>query len=711
MRVRLGWLCWWVLVAACIWLPWHALYEGSGPFVRQLSRSLAWKSMAECLLLFGTVYGSLRLPRGGAWLAAVCAEVYARRHGIDITLVLLGAYLAGIHGLGRCCNRVLGLQDGNTLTLHLRHTLLGLLTWSAIIWLASFAGWGDLASLRTLAIVILGTALVFSAWRWHSTWELLERPGTHGGAMLLAAFVTVTLMLGAKAAASADSDALWYGLNADRMLFGEGNLFDAQGLIAHVHFYPKLAEALQAPFLGLGSASLVTGFSLVCWLLLALTVREVLGNLGVATRHAWLGALLCCAVPAVAASAATPKGELLAAWLCVFGVLAGLKLKDDAASRGWLGIGVAAVVLAPLARLTVLPYAAAIFLFLLATALTQPVRRAWRSDIVPMALALLTAGLVCLRTFEQAGVAFVSPDVLLDLQALLGWHLHDDIGRYVPTFRTPFPGGLIDSLFGPASYIHQALFWMGNGWLPLLVAAIAIRGWRWMLKPVTVFLLIVGFSMYVLLYAYRYGNDGADGNYFIVPIVMLHVAVWVGIFGTAPTPFTSKPVTGGAMAIIAFCLFMVLTTANWMPGNRRLDARFDRTPFSELQTLAEARFRISGMGPLADALSRWPKGTRMLGDMPVLDGGYFPVRYESLATIGWSRPTLLADDAAIRALLRSHGIQLVALSHDAMAGVDDRIRPVLDELVRQKLATKLNVDGGPADLWLLERTPSSGSSR
>ncbi|HXP00854.1 MAG TPA: hypothetical protein VN813_10135, partial [Luteibacter sp.] len=108
MRIRLGWLGWLILVAACIWLPWHALYEGSGPFVRELSRSRAWKSLAECLALLGAVYGSLRLRRGGAVLAVVFAEVYARRHGVDITLLLLGVYIAGIHAMGRCFTAALG---------------------------------------------------------------------------------------------------------------------------------------------------------------------------------------------------------------------------------------------------------------------------------------------------------------------------------------------------------------------------------------------------------------------------------------------------------------------------------------------------------------------------------------------------------------------------------------------------------------------------
>ncbi|WP_413625511.1 hypothetical protein [Luteibacter sp. Lutesp34] len=705
MRTRLGWLCWLVLVAACIWLPWHALFEGDGPFVRQLSRSLAWKSIAECLLLLGAVYGSLRLRRGGIVLAVLCAEVYARRHGVDITLLMLAAYLAGVHALGRCGAGALKMPPGPALNIRLRDTVLGLIAWSAVIWIASLAGAGSLAVIRVLAVAILGSALVFWCWRWRTEVAVPARPVTRSGAFLLASVVTIVLMLAAKSASAVDSDALWYGLNADRVLFGEGGLFHDQGLIAHVHFYPKLTEALQAPFLGLGSASLVTGFSLVCWVLLLATSREVLGELGVDGLRAWFGALFACIVPAVAASAATPKGEVLAAWLCVFGLLAGLRLRRGNDHRDWLGVGIGAVLLAPLARLTTLPYAAAIFLFIVVIALARRRRLVWRT-CVPMVLAALVGFLVCLRTFQQAGVALASPDVLVNLQGLLGWHLHEDIGRYEPVFRTPFPGGLLDSLFGPAAYIHQALFWMGNGWLPLLVVACALRGWRWVRAASLPFVLATGLSMYVLLYAYRYGGDGADGNYFIVPIMLLHLAAWTGLFGGSTEGSVPYPLVIGATAIAGYCLFMVVTTANWLPGTGRLDARFDRTPFRELRTLAATRFRQSHLQALAEALSKWPRETRMLGDMPADDGGYFPVSYESLGTIAWARPPLLQDEAAILRMFRDHGIRLVALGHDPVAAVDDRVRPVLAGLVSRGLARKLNVPDSPADLWLLEPAQS-----
>lgn len=650
--------------------------------------------------MLGAIYGSLLLRRYGIVLALLCAEVYARRHGIDITLFLLALYLAGIVALGRCGARLLGMPRALTLDTCLRDTVLGVIMWSTAIWVASIVDWGSLPALRVLSIAILGAALAYASWELRRQPILPMRRFTRSSTSLIASLATIVLMLSAKAAVAVDGDALWYGLNADRVLFGDGGLFHAQGLIAHVHYYPKLAESLQAPFLGLGSASLVTGFSLLCWILLVATAREVLNELGVEGMRAWFGAAFACVVPAVAASAATPKGELLAAWLCVSGLLAALRLRHDD-NQSWLGVGLAAVLVAPLARLTVLPYATAIFVFIVAvTMMRRRARLTWRLT-APIALASVLALLVCLRTFQQTGVALASPDVLVHLQGLLGWQLHDDVGRYEPELRTPFPSGLLDSLFGPGAYIHQALFWMGNGWLPLLIAALALRGWRWTLQPATLFMFLVGMSMYALLYAYRYGNDGADGNYFIVPIVLLHLVTWAGIFST-PTAIAARPFVWGAMTLAAFCLFLVVTTSNWFPGTGRLDARFDRTPFGELDALADARFRVSGMGPLAEALEAWPRSTRMLGDMPTLDGGYFPVRYESLATIAWARPPLLADRDSIVRLFRDHDIRLVALSHDpATAFIDERIRPVLEDLAHRGEARKLNVGGGLPDLWVL----------
>lgn len=701
LRFRLGWLAWLVIVAACIWLPFHDLYGSHGPFARQLSRSIAWKGLSECLLLLGAVYAGLRLQRHGYLLALVALEIYTRRHGLDITLLLLSLYAAGITATGQRIASWLKLGWPRDPGEWLRAGFLGLIAWAAVIWLASAAGLGSIAWIRGLAIGVLGTALCFQAWRWRTLPWVFDAPASRVSAAITATFVTTVAMLAAKSAAAVDSDALWYGLNADRVLLGDGGLLKGQGLVTHVHYYPKLAESLQIPFLGLGSASLVTGLGLVCWALLAATCREVLREFGVATAQAWLGALLACAVPAVAASGATPKGELLAAWCCVFGVLAALRLMRDPTSRGWLGMGVAALVIAPLARLTVIPYAAMACFFLLVVAARRHVRPMGRDTWVPITLALTVFFFTCLRTWLLAGVAFVSPDVLVTLQKIVGWRLHDDIGRYEPVFNTPFPGGLVDSLFGPSRYIHQALFWMGNAWLPLLVAAMALRGWRWLAAPGVAFCFFVGLSMYVLLYAYRYGDAGADGNYFIVPIVLLHLVAWTGAFGK-PMDLSGAPwLLAGSGALVAFSLFMVVTTANWEPGTGTMDANFRRTPFSELGRLADKRFATSGMASLARYLERFPPSTRMLGNMPDGDGGYLPLRYEALGDIAWARSTLLADEASLRGLLTGNDIALVALARTMTSPADVLVRHTLDDMAREGTAVPVAAPIGDVDLWLL----------
>jgi hypothetical protein len=400
------------------------------------------------------------------------------------------------------------------------------------------------------------------------------------------------------------------------------------------------------------------------------------------------------------------KGVLLAAWLCLMGLLAGMRLRhtEGREAAAWLATGLVATLLAPLGRVTVLPYALAIFAFIVWGAVAYGARPRWR-ECAPLALtAGVVALLVCLRTWLMTGVALATPDVIVDIQSLLGWHLRDDVGCYTPAFHTPFPSGLLQSLFGPSAYIHQALFWMGNAWIPLLVLAFALHGWRWILRGAMPFWLALGMSMYVLLYAYRYGPDGPDGNYFIVPIVVLHLAAWAGCTRTWQAAEAPRPFLAGWTAMLALCLFLVLTTANWFPGLTRLDANFRRTPFGELERIAAARFRISGMGPLAAALNDWPVGTRMVGDMPEGDGGVFPVRYESLSSISWARPPLVTDAAAIQSFLISHDIALVALSHRPAAPVSVLARSAMAILVAEGQARPLRVEGAPADLWVMDAT-------
>ena len=709
MRARLGWLAWLVIVAACIALPLHALYGSSGPFSRQLANSAPWKSLDECVALLGALYVAMRWQRGGIALGVIALALFTRRHGIDITMVLLAMYVGGLHALGRLCFP--SSDAGARVPVDtLRHVFSGLVVWSALVWISSAVGTGSIHAIRWLAIGVLGVALVLDTWRQRSRLRLPARPSTPLGALLVALAITVVAMLAAKAAAALDSDAFWYGVNADRVLLGEGNLFHPQGLVVHVHYYPKLAEALQIPFLGLGSASLVAGVSLICWALLVMTARELLREAGVASaRLAWGGALFAACVPAVLASAATPKGELLAAWLCLIALLAGMRLRHltaDRESAAWLAVGLVGAVLAPLARLTVLPYAALLFAFVLWQGVRYRVRPTWPA-LGLAAAGALTFVLVCYRTWAMTGVALSTPDVIVDLQAALGWHLHDDIGRYVPAFHTPFPSGLLQSLFGPSDYIHQALFWMGNAWLPLLVAAIALRGWHWMLRDTMTFWLALGLSMYALLYAYRYGPDGPDGNYFIVPIVVLHLTAWTGCVAGLQRRAVGKPFLAGAGAMLAASLFLVLTTANWLPGLARLDASFQRTPFSELDRIAAARFRISGLAPLARALTAWPPETRMVGDMVELDGGLFPVRYESLDSIRWSRPPLMETPGSVHAFLMSHGIELVALRRLNAPPVSAPVRAAMDALEATGIARRLSATGAPVDVWQLSGSHSA----
>lgn len=710
-------------VAACllIW-PLHSLFGDSGVFVLQLSRALPRQTAVECLLVLGISYAGLRVSsrRRGTAILFVAIELYARWRGIDVSIALVAAYALGVYSVGYHVSRWLYPQQDAEACDVLRAAFLGVLTWGVLIWLASLAGWGKIAQIRSLALIFLGVSLM--GWAWRSRHVLFRLPVTtrlpyaRAPALMLAVITTTVLLMFAKASVSIDFDSLWYGVSADRTLLAAGNLFADEGLVAHVHYYPKLFESLQIPLLGAGSLSLIIGSSIVCWLLLLLTVHRILGEFDLTDNSRLLGSLLAATVPAVCNSALTSKGELFAAWLCLFALYAAFRFERDCRRYDWLCVSCAAALLAPMGRLSVLPYAALIFLYAVALAVLATCRRgdadhareprtpSWAMAL-PVLMTFLLVALVCLRTYWLTGMPLTTPDVLVELQSRLGLHLRDAIGQYHPAYRVPFPAGLYSYLMDPSRYIHVALFWTGNVWLYLIIHACLVNGRRWMFDRRIIFLVMIGIGFFAVLFGYRSTEDGADGNYFIVPVTCLLMAGFIGVFKPgAPTRRDAwHPATLMVPASIVFGLGLLLCAANWRAGTRRPDLRFDRMPFSEMTAMGTVALTAGGLQAVAIKIHALPASTRAVGDIREDLAAFLPLRYESLATIAWQRPALMASPLALATWLTQARIRIIIVRSPATTSpVDQLAARTIDLLVRQQAATRVGPIDGAYAVWQLK---------
>ena len=594
---------------------------------------------------------------------AGCAHV-----GTLLPLLLLSIYAYGVVCLGHGTLRLVRASEEATQSF-LAQLAVGLIVLSAVFWSFSAFGPRDLGSLRLFAIFVMGVSIAFGRVSLPLS-ALVERRDAATN-FALASLLALFFALLAKTQVSVDTDSLWYGLNGDRKLFGDDGIFSANGLVGHVNYYPKLFEMIQAPFMGVGSASLLFGASLFCWIALAVAVAGVLELLGVQRRWLLLATALVVSTPCIANISIAAKGEILAAWFCVAAVYFHLRWRqgDDPA---WCVLALSCACLAPLARLSVLPYAGLIFIYsvfgmwnqlrLHGAEKSRSVRSLVPSAVLT-ALALYVFALVNYRTLALTGVVLISPDSLIGMQERLGLHLHEDIGRFVAHVKIPFRTGIRAYLLNPGRYSHAVVFWMSNAWAFLIVAAILF--WRRRTarsvqeKLAQRLFLAAAFIGAVLLFTYRYSDGGADGNYFIIPVAFGLMAYFVAFGRQGEGSAHSRAIAVLVACFIAANLGWSLATVNWNRGNDVLmDGRALGTFWSK--AAGERIIYDQGLGDIDAVLSAYPGTARVVGDVPEPASAYLHASYESFEVLLWASPQLL-EEKNFRNFLRRYRMDFILL--------------------------------------------------
>lgn len=669
------------LAAACagffLYMPiWSLLADG--PFSWHVARPAAWQGGLEVVVLWMVIAlaTATRPAVLGCWIAGIGVTFYARRHGVDLAVLAIYVYVEGIFSLGKLAARALGRAFGDDWgESPLLLGLLGLVCWALLIWGASALGLGSPDAVRLLAVGVLGLALMLHRGpRLASLVAAKLRPETVGDRAAVSFLAAFCLALFAKASVVIDYDSLWYGLQASEVLVGEGSLYRSQGLVAVVHHYPKLYESLALPFAGLGSTSLVFGLGVVSWGMLVLTVIALLEEFGVGrTLRLWGGALLA-TLPALANVSVTAKGDVFSAWMLVTAMLALLRYSRGLAGI-WLWVAAAAIALGVLSRLSNLPYAGLLGLFIV----WNGVRRRGEGILAGPCLVLgaLTGALVAAvlaRTLLITGVALIAPNELVKLQLAAGMHLREPVGL-LPQFgtgvpRLPLLEGLWGILFEPARYPHLLISWTANFWLFLPLAILILAGPRPFARGRDVGLppmLLLGLSFFPVMFGYRFAVPAGDGNYFIVPIVAM--AVWAlaivpSMHGIARRGLTILlavfAVTGASISFV---------TGSWGPGTRSFDLELERVPFELAQRRKEAihkaglkgvdRF-FAGMSPGTRVIGLEPSGLR--AEAP--NGWWLPVQYEPVEGFGWQNPTIVGTQANFVRYLDEAGIEYVVIPRE-----------------------------------------------
>jgi len=640
------------------------------------------------------VLGSFLLLQVLGWRVAlpILLTIYllcSAHAGTLLPLLLLAIYAYGVVCLGRAVLRL--VRAGNEVTQSfLAQLAVGVIALSAALWSFCAVGPVDLGSLRLFAVFVIGVGMACG--KTPLPWGALSGRRDAATNFALAALIALFFAMLAKAQVSVDADSLWYGISGDRKLFGSGGIFSANGLVAHVNFYPKLFEMIQAPLMGTGSLPLLLGASLFCWVALAGAVSSVLEQLGVKRRWVWLATALVISTPCIANISIAAKGEVLAAWFCVAAVYFHLRWKHDSHAV-WTVLALIAVAFAPLARLSVLPYAGLVFLYAIVDIWSKLRAQGGEkgkafTGLTPAALlgglALYVFALVNYRTLKLTGVILISPDSLIGLQHKLGLHLHDGIGRFVADFKVPFASGSYAYLLDPGQYSHLVIFWVSNAWAFLVVAAVVLQNERPTknapARMAQRLFLLSGVIGVIFLFAYRYTNGGADGNYFIMPVTFGLMAYFVAYGQRDDVSMSANVVSLLIGCFIVANVGWSLATVNW---NRGDDELVRKEPLGTFWSRANAERGLydQGLGDIDAILKARPGVARVVGDVDESTGAYLHASYESLETLSWAAPPLLEANG-FRNFVRRNGIDFLILRTDNVPAAFSQVHAVAQSMIQ-----------------------------
>lgn len=703
----------WFLIA-----PIHSLL-GQGPFDWHIEQPQAIHGGIEILVaaILFFVAMSFGNPYWRFGLIGIVAWFYTRRHGVDVSILILYLYAEGIFALGWSVLRMAGLRWLPRLHNLLAAGMLGVVVWSLILWTVSALGFGSIDSIRVIALAVLGSAVVFSR---HPPLAMILFRGLSAGREVLqrAAFAVAGatfLLLFAKAAVVLDYDSLWYGLQGEEVLVGEGSLYAGQGLASVAHYYPKFFEALLLPFSGLGSVSMIFGVAIFSWTMILFTCLAIMREYSVRRTLRLCGALLIATMPALSNIAVTAKGDAFSAWLLLMGVL-GLARFRNGAGGIWAWIALCAIVLGVQARLANIPYAVVLMLILI-----YSIGRRWsvndgfasvfnKGMWFGACTALLTA-MISARSLILSGVVLVAPNQAVELQQALGLELKYPVGLLPPNEgleRLPLLSGLWGILFEPARFSHMIITWVGNFWFFLPVAVVVLGGFRLRFGELSKGwpLLVVGLSFFAVMFGYKLLVPAGDGNYFILPLACL--ALWGLIHANRIVPAT-RTFFNTLLVLFAFAGAAIsLVTGSWGPGTRGFDLVMTRMPF-EYAAYARSGIANADLMGVEKFFNDLPAGLRLVGlerntDNTLYPAGWWlPLQYENLRLYAWQQPKIVASTDAFQRYLRDGGIDYLLMPKKTFdIPVDKVVRQGIERL-KATGATSLAYEDTHYEVWKIRR--------
>jgi hypothetical protein len=645
-----------------------------GPFGWHLSRDATWQGGLEVLALaalLALAAAAIRAPRWRIVLLLGIGELYLRRHAVDAPLALDVLYVELWIGLGAALARRLGVAPARDVPGYLKLAIAGIVVWSVGAWALSAFGLGSLNALRAYTLLLAIPAI--AARRTPLTLFVARRFSTLDGASraTVAAFGAWFLGLFARTNVANGFDSWWYGLRGEDVLVASGSVFRSLGLVAPVHYYPKLYELMLIPVSALRDTSVIEGVSIAILGFFALVVAEIAKALGCGFRTRALIAAIAATTPAIANIALSPKPDLFAALMLLFACLEAPRFARDGskAAAAWC---VAACLLALASKLSAPPFVVAIAVATIVVWYRNgrprivDAREDLRFALAIAIGALLLAIAVTARTWMLAGVPVIAPQSIVDLFGALGMPLKAPVGKLLggpPVDWAGEPRLLFEQLFRPQKLSHMIITWIGNVWLYLFALAIVARvlagksGATHRASPIWIAVAATGVAVFVL---FRTTERGGDGNYFVLPIALAIVLGAYVALRALPAGIARRTLIATLPMFVLIQAAYCFISADWSTGTRAFDTDLKRS-VRDLRKDQWTRVQYAGIAGVSEYL-RVVHGTpRAVGYVADAIAFRLPGTFETLTFYEYWYRAPLRDADTLMAYLAAHGIDYLVM--------------------------------------------------
>ncbi len=648
------------------------------------------EALALALMLAGCAWVG-----GRAWIMfALLSALYLRRHHVDVPalwgLLSLEIWIAwGAWMLGAQANEPVSWRLATRLAA-------GVAVWVLLMLGLHAAGWAHSEILLMLFLIAGTTTLVIRrrsealgpAARWLAGLPRSERAAW---ALLIGWFIALL----ARSNNVVGFDSLWYTSRGSQVLAPGGSFFEPLGLVSAVHYFPKFWELILLPIDSLADFSYVAAIELV-WMGASLVlVATLLRRLQIIGAALPLAVLAIATLPALASTALLMKTDVPSLFFFMLALTAATRYLDDYRPRYLLWI-YAGLGLAACAKLTVLPYAAVLVITTIAIAVRHlrhhDLRRdipADRRSLVMAGVASVIGGVILFRTWLLSGLPTIGPDPLVAVWQALGMSLKEPAGSLnwlSPQDWSDVPSLLFEMLFAPNELPKIRISWTGNVWL-----LCGLIGTLWHLKSRqhrrhvfnppsqpgqqrdSVLLLLLAATGLIMLVVWRYHSRGADGNYFLVPVITSCIVLFAFAFRMAPDLAARRGICGLFAVAALFHAALGFATAGWsQPGTRPLDLSLVRSTF-DTKAWRINRLHLANLDEASAVLAALPATTRTIGFGEGSLVHLLPGRVESAESVRFSRKEYTQSAAGFRRFLDVacithivHSPQSPGMSGDAM---------------------------------------------